>query len=77
MARRQKITACEAKALLKDQGVDLAHRDYFDLSGHEVGLVLDAAKKVGYRKGRSMNAQSKSTGRAFVDFLRRKKGCRP
>jgi len=69
-ARTKKITAQEAKKLLLSDDIDLTRRDYFDLSPSEVGRVLEVAKLVGYRKAK--NAPG-STGRMFVQYLRRLK----
>lgn len=68
-----KLSRCEAKALLERQGIDFAKKDYFDLGGYEVGLVVNAAKRAGYR---NRTASGKSTGRAFFDLLRRTRKCR-
>jgi hypothetical protein len=72
MARQPKLSHCEAKTLLKQQGVDLK-KDFFELDGHDVGLVVDAAKRTGYRKSR--NAPG-STGRMYFSLLQRQKKCR-
>lgn len=59
--------------MLQRQGIDFAKKDFFDLDGHDVGLVLDAAKRARYR---GSSRSGKSTGRAYFDLLRRQKGCR-
>ena len=70
MARRKKINACAAKKLLASR-VDM-QQDFFTLSSHDVGIVLDVAKAAGYRK--SKNAPG-STARMFYSYLKRKRGC--
>lgn len=69
-ARKKKISSREAKQLLASDDIDLNKRDYFDLSGSEVGRVVEVAKLAGYRK--SKNAPG-STARMFVQHLRRLK----
>jgi hypothetical protein len=61
--------ACHAKGLLKAKGIDPDH-DFFSLSWGQIEDVVAVAKVVGYRKGRGV---PKSTGRAFMDYLRRTK----
>ena len=59
---------CVFASQLKEQGVDLK-KDYFDLDGHDIGLVVSAAKRAGYRK--SKNAPG-ATARMYWQLLRRR-----
>lgn len=70
MAKKQKITACEAKSILRSKGIDPHKLDYFDLRSSQVSDVLDVAKRQGYRKSPS---SPKSTARAYFDALRAKR----
>ena len=63
------ITMGGVKDLLRIKGIDPS-ADYFDLSWSQVADVVEVAKAVGYRKGASV---PKSTGRAFLDYVRRTK----
>ncbi len=71
MARRTKIAHCDAKRWLERQGVD-TRKDFFELPGHDVGLVVEAAKRTGYRKSKYAPG---STGRMYFQLLKRQKGC--
>lgn len=62
--------ACHAKGLLRAKGIDPDRQDYFDLAHSQTSDVVAVAKVVGYRKSRT---SPKSTGRAFMDYLRRTK----
>lgn len=51
MARRKKITACEAKRRLQSQGVSF-RADFHALPSSDVRKILSAARAAGYRKRR-------------------------
>lgn len=72
MARKKKLTHCEAKAMLQKQGIDF-RKDVFEQRMSNMLLVVDAARAVGYRK--SKNAPG-STGRMYYQLLQRQRSCR-
>lgn len=65
---RKKPTHCEIKRELRDEGVDF-REDFFALRGDTVGLIVNGAKRAGYRK--SKNAPG-SLGRMYFQLLRKK-----
>jgi hypothetical protein len=69
MAKRKKIPACAAKALLFARGVSL-NADFHALRSSDVDIVLAVAKAAGYRK--SKNAPG-SRARMFYSYLARKR----
>jgi hypothetical protein len=71
MARRKKITACQAKRRLTNQGIDFED-DFHVLHSDDKRLVLQAARDAGYRKRRDAPG---STARMYFQYLARKKGC--
>jgi hypothetical protein len=67
MARKQRLSHREAKALLEAAGINF-RKDVFTLPTSSLSLVADTAKAAGYRK--SKNAPG-STGRMYFQFLSR------
>jgi hypothetical protein len=65
---KRKMNHCEVKSWLRDQGISF-RRDFFEMASSDVGLIVDGAKKAGYRK--SKNAPG-STGRMYFQLLKRK-----
>lgn len=72
MAKRRKIADCDAKLMLRDDGIDFA-ADFHVLRSSDVDKIVDVAKRAGYRK--SKNAPG-STARMYFQRLQRAKSCR-
>ena len=68
---KKKIKHCEAKQMLKAQGIDFT-KDSDELRMSEMGLVVDAAKKAGYHKRKDAPG---SRGRMYFQLLKRTKSC--
>lgn len=69
MAKRKRMSRCEAKEWLRLQGIPFDD-NFFALSSSQVGLVLEAVKKSGYRKRRDAPG---STARMYYQYLGRAK----
>jgi len=67
MARKRQMDHCDAKELLRKQGIDF-RKDFFVLPASDVGLIVDAARATGYRKRRDAPG---SRGRMYYQFLQR------
>jgi len=72
MARKPRLSHCEAKAMLERQGINFS-KDVFELSTSQLTEVAEISRKTGYRK--SKNAPG-STGRMYFQLLQRQKHCR-
>lgn len=66
--RKGKWTHAQAKAWLREQGVDFS-KDYFAQRSEVTGLILEAARKAGYRKRPDAPG---ATSRMYYEFLSRR-----
>lgn len=71
MARKKKMTHCDAKTMLQKQGIDFSE-DFHALPSSQVSLIVDAARATGYRKSKSAPG---SRGRMYFQLLKRQRGC--
>ena len=62
-----KMSKEEAKRIAQRNGISF-HNDFYKLSPSEVDMLVDLAKKVGYRKPASASG---SRGRYFFYYLRK------
>jgi len=63
----KKISKYDAKIMAKNEGINF-NKDIFELSNSEKNILLEIAKKQGYRK--SKNAPG-STARMYFEYLNR------
>jgi len=63
----KKISKYDAKIMAKNEGINF-NKDFFELSNSEKNILLEIAKKQGYRK--SKNAPG-STARMYFEYLNR------
>jgi len=71
MARKKKMSICDAQAELRARGVDMT-QSYHALGRDDVDTIVEVAKLTGYRK--SKNAPG-SKARMFFEYAKRKR-CR-
>jgi hypothetical protein len=67
MARKKRISACEAKHMLRFLGVNTS-ADFHALRSRDVDVILQVAKGAGYRKHKSAPG---STARMFFQRVQR------
>jgi hypothetical protein len=63
----KKVSKYDAKIMAKNEGINF-NKDFFELSNSEKNILLEIAKKQGYRK--SKNAPG-STARMYFEYLDR------
>jgi hypothetical protein len=71
MAKKKKLSACDAKKLLEAEGIPFGV-DVHSIGVANLGRVAEVAKQAGYRKPK--NAPG-STGRMYYQYLNRLKSC--
>lgn len=71
MPRHKKISHCEAKSLLKSEGVDFS-QDFYTLRMSDQTRIAEVARMAGYRKRRDAPG---STSRMYFQLLGRTRAC--
>lgn len=71
MARKPRLSHCEAKAILQKQGVDFS-KDSDELPVGQLVEVAEISRRTGYRKSKGAPA---STGAMYFRLLKRQRAC--
>jgi len=71
MAKKKRISHCDAKAMLQKDGIDFS-RDFHELPSSDVSRIVDAARSSGYRKSKTAPG---SRGRMYYQLLQRQRSC--